>query len=245
MKSFEFNSYGNDIVAHNKTLFTEFSLDLFKPECLVANDVLQYRRMRAQDVNGRGGVHTFIFGGQDLVLRHYYRGGMISKYIYDSYLWQGLYKSRAMNELQMLSKMQAMSLPVPIPVAAHIQKNGYLYKADIITQLIPQALSCSTILIRNTISAEVWQNIGSVIRRFHDKGCNHADLNAHNILLNEKNCVFLVDFDKSQIETRSGSWKQRNLVRLKRSLLKLKNTEANFNYSEQDFKSLMQGYNSD
>lgn len=245
MNSFESNSYGNDTVVHNKTLFTEFPLDLFKPECLAANDVLQYKRMQKQDVNGRGGVHAFIFSGQDLVLRHYYRGGMISKYICDSYLWRGLYKSRAMDELRMLSVMQAMSLPVPIPVAAHIQKNGFVYKADIITQLIPQALSCSTILIKNAISAEIWQKIGFVIRRFHDKGCNHADLNAHNILLNETSSVFLIDFDKSKIETRPGSWKQSNLAKLQRSLLKLKNTEANFNYSEQDFKFLMRGYSSD
>ncbi len=243
MDSFEFSHYGNDIVTYNKILFTEFPLEIFNPDYLISNHSLEYKQLKSVDVKGRGGVHVFKYNNHDLVLRHYYRGGMISKFIHDIYLWQGLYKTRAIGEIQMLSRMQKMNLPVPIPIAAHIHRVGFAYKADIVTQLIPQSQSLSTVLIKNPVPKKIWHEIGFVIRQFHDNNCNHADLNAHNILLDEKGEVFLIDFDKSRIVKNSNRWMQSNLSRLERSLEKLKNTEATFNYSEQDFKLLMEGYN--
>lgn len=242
MDSFEFSYYGNDIVTYNKTLFTEFSLKLFNPDYLTSNHSLEYKQLKSVDVKGRGGVHVFKYNEHDLVLRHYYRGGIISKFTDDMYLWQGLYRTRAIGEIQMLSRMQDMNLPAPIPIAAHIHRIGFAYKADIITQLIPQSQSLSAVLIKKPVPNKIWHEIGSVIRKFHDNNCNHADLNAHNILLDEKGGVFLIDFDKSRIDNNSDTWLQSNLSRLERSLEKLKKTEATFNYSEQDFKLLMEGY---
>ena len=242
MDSFEVSHYGNDIVTYNKTLFAEFSLELFNPDYLASNHSLEYKQLKSVDVKGRGGVHVFKYNEHDLVLRHYYRGGIISKFTDDMYLWQGLYKTRAIGEIQMLSRMQDMNLPAPIPIAAHIHRVGFAYKADIITQLIPQSQSLSAVLIKKPVPNKIWYEIGSVIKNFHDNHCNHADLNAHNILLDEKGGIFLIDFDKSRIDNNSDTWLQSNLSRLERSLEKIKKTEATFYYSEQDFKLLMEGY---
>ena len=242
MNSFEFKYYGNDIVTYNKTLFTEFPQEYFNPSYLASNHSLHCRQLKAVDVKGRGGVYVFRCNDQDLVLRHYYRGGMISKFINDLYFWRGLYKTRAIDELQMLSIMQGMNLPTPIPVAAHIHRVGFVYKADIVTQMIPQAKTLSRMLTNQAISIKDWEHIGSVIRKFHNKNCNHIDLNAHNILLDAKSEIFLIDFDKSRIEKITGAWCQDNLDRLQRSLIKLNKLETTFHYSEDNFKSLMNGY---
>lgn len=243
MESFEFHYRDNDIVVHDRKLFPKFPLELFNSDRLKLNSSLQRKKSRVLNARGRGSVYVFKHDGRTLVLRHYYRGGMVARFFHDVYLWRGLYKTRAIAELRMLSAMRRMNLPVPTPVAARVRRTGFAYKADIITLLVPQSRSFSAVLNDRAVSTETWQRVGRVIRQFHDRDCNHFDLNAHNILLNEEGEVFLVDFDKSKIDRRSSVWKQTNLARLRRSLTKLKDIEATFHYSEENFKSLMEGYN--
>ncbi len=238
MKSFEFNYYGNDIVTYDGALFAEFPLGLFDLD----DPLLRDKEPGVLPSQGRGKARIVTHGGQALVLRHYYRGGMVAKFLHDVYLWRGLYKTRAIAELQILFAMREMNLPVPTPVAARIRRAGLVYKADIVTRLIPRAKSLGAVLQRNALSKRDWKRIGGIIKTFHDNHCNHADLNAHNILLDEKGRVFLIDFDKSRIDPAGGGWRRVNLARLKRSLVKLSNAEATFHYSEEEFKALMEGY---
>lgn len=242
MDSLEFNRYGNDIVAHNKSLYSEFRVDLFRPEFLSSDPTLHYKRLLPTDIKGRQGLHLFTYRGQQLVLRHYYRGGAIAKFTRDSYLWCGLHRTRAIGELQTLCTLRQLDLPVPAPVAARVRKEGLTYRADIVTRLIPKTRSLSTRLEENPLSTDTWRRTGAVIRRFHDHNCNHADLNAHNILLGEEETVYLVDFDRAKIGKAAGGTVQRNLSRLQRSLSKLKEREPSFHYSERDFRSFMEGY---
>ena len=243
MDSLEFNRYGNDIVAYNKSLYSEFQVDLFRPEFLSSDPALRYRRLLPADIKGRQGLHLFTYHQKDLVLRHYYRGGAVARFISDSYLWLGLHRTRAIGELQTLCTLRQLNLPVPTPVAAHVRKEGCTYRADIVTRLIPETQSLSSRLAKNPLSVDTWRRIGAVIRQFHDNNCNHADLNAHNVLLDENESVFLVDFDRAVVGKNTGTTGRKNLARLQRSLLKLKKRELSFHYSGQDFQSLMQGYN--
>jgi 3-deoxy-D-manno-octulosonic acid kinase len=48
----------------------------------------------------------------------------------------------------------------------------------------------------------------------------HADLNAHNVLLGEHHAVYVLDFDRGRIRER-GAWEQDVLERLRRSLRKV------------------------
>ncbi len=242
MDSLEFNRYGNDIVAYNKSLYSEFQVDLFRPEFLSSDPTLHYRRLLPSDIKGRQGLHLFTYHGQQLVLRHYYRGGAAAKFIRDSYLWCGLHRTRSIDELQTLCTLQHLGLPVPAPVAARVRKEGLTYRADIVTRLIPKTQSLSTRLAENPLSTDAWRRIGAVIRRFHDHNCNHADLNAHNILLGEEETVYLVDFDRARVGKSASGTTQRNLSRLQRSLSKLKKRGPSFYYSGRDFRSFMEGY---
>ena len=147
-----------------------------------------------------------------------------------------------MQEMEMLSTMHEAQLPVPKPAAVRIHKNKFTYQADIITVLIPNAKTLSSVLMRVALANETWQRVGRVIKNFHNHNCYHADLNAHNIMLNNEGGVYLIDFDKSEIKASSGKWKVKNLQRLKRSLEKLAKNNKGFNYSPADFDSMMQGY---
>lgn len=240
MKDFELIYEGNDIVAYNKLLFENFPLALFKPE----SQALNSSRVVKDDVvrQGRGEVYIFEYHNMQLILRHYHRGGMPAKFIHDKYLWQGFENTRAMQELDMLSTMRNFGLPVPVPAAARICKTGLKYQADIVTVLIPDAETLSSSLLAEPLPEEVWQRIGATIKRFHEHNCSHADLNAHNIMLDQHGDVYLIDFDKSKINSSSGKWQASNLNRLKRSLEKLEKMNSNFYYKALDFSSLMQGY---
>ena len=65
-----------------------------------------------------------------------------------------------------------------------------------------------------------WQAIGRCLRRFHDAGVHHADLNAHNVLLDGADRPWVVDFDRGR-RREPGGWRDRALQRLGRSLAKV------------------------
>ncbi len=70
-------------------------------------------------------------------------------------------------------------------------------------------------------STDPWVAIGKCIRRFHDAGVWHADLNARNILLDAQSGIFLIDFDRARFTPGKAVNGKNNLSRLKRSLEKL------------------------
>ena len=65
-----------------------------------------------------------------------------------------------------------------------------------------------------------WAAIGRCLRRFHDAGVQHADLNAQNIMLGAQGEVWVLDFDRGRLRE-PGAWRERVLDRLARSLAKI------------------------
>jgi 3-deoxy-D-manno-octulosonic acid kinase len=240
MKDIVVSNEGNNFIAYNRILFEEFPQCLFDPEYLEANSLLETTDNKLK--HGRGGVYGFNYKGFELVLRHYNRGGIPAKIIKDKYMWVGFANSRAMLEMEMLQAMYKMGLPVPEPVAVHVHRELMVYQADIVTVLIPNSKTLSSILLEVEFSSEEWQKIGQIIKKFHNFNCNHVDLNAHNILRDAGGKFYLIDFDRSSIKDVSGKWKMKNLERLKRSLEKLASVHNGFNYTSLKFASIMQGY---
>lgn len=194
-----------------------------------------------QPIGGRGTSYFFSVAGQDRVLRHYRRGGLIGKIILDQYIGLSLTMSRSWQEWQLLSILYSEGFPVPRPVAAGIRRSFLFYRADLITIQIPETTTLASVLDVGDLTLDCWFSIGECIRVFHDRGVYHADLNAHNILLNKDDKVFLLDFDRGRIR-RDGAWKQSNLKRLQRSLLKLSGQNEMFSFADKDWRSLLSGY---
>lgn len=182
---------------------------------------------------------------QRWVLRHYYRGGLIGKLNKDRFFNVPVPQSRAMAEFQLLQQMHQLGLPVPRPVAALFSKRTFSYRADILLELVNGSQDLAKLLRLQALAPIQWQQIGAMIRRFHDAQIYHSDLNCHNILFDPAGNFWLIDFDKCA--QRSGEdWKAATLARLQRSLLKeaglaQKNGQDWF-VTEEDWQMLLKGY---
>lgn len=178
--------------------------------------------------------------GINVVLRHYYRGGLFGKIVKDHYLFTQFEKTRPYQEFSLLQQMREWGLPIPRPIAIHIERHLCCYRADIMLEKLDNAQDLSKILQTQNLSAEQYQQIGRLIRQLHNHQVHHSDLNIHNILLDSNGTFWLIDFDKCGIEP-AEKWKQRNLDRLLRSFRK-EQERLNILFNEKDWESLLVGY---
>jgi 3-deoxy-D-manno-octulosonic acid kinase len=179
---------------------------------------------------------------QQWVLRHYYRGGLIGKIINDKYIFTGQENTRAACEYQLLNILQKLALPAPEPIAFCVIKQGLFYQADLLSSRIEHAQDLVAILSKEALAEEVWREIGKVIRRFHDAGIYHHDLNSHNILLDANKKVWLIDFDRGEQRKISASWQQANMARLLRSFEKEQAKLPSFHWEKRHWQLLLEGY---
>lgn len=195
---------------------------------------------------GRGTTVFVQHAGQDYVLRHYRRGGLIARFVEDRYVWHELAQTRAWREWHLLAELRQKKLPVPQPVAARVLRQGLFYRADILMRRIAAAQTLADLLLDSTLLAPLWQRLGQVLRQFHDAGVYHADLNARNIMLDRQENFHLIDFDRGALRRPHRRWQQANILRLKRSLDKFFNQaeidQTRFYFSDSDWQALLQGY---
>jgi 3-deoxy-D-manno-octulosonic acid kinase len=177
------------------------------------------------------------------VLRHYRRGGFMARILKDRYLWAGEARVRAFAEYRLLAVLVQRGLPVPKPVAARYQRSGMSYRCDLIMQRIADAKPVSSMLGAAALSDASWRAIGSTLARLHQNGVDHADLNAHNILIDGQGAVSVIDFDRGRVRAR-GAWTSENLSRLHRSLVKVSRPLPSDRFSPESWKCLLAGYES-
>jgi 3-deoxy-D-manno-octulosonic acid kinase len=190
---------------------------------------------------GRGSAWFIASGARHWALRHFRRGGFIARLSQDRYVWAGEDKVRAFAEWRLLELLTRRGLPVPKPIAARYQRTGLSYRCDLITQRILDANPLSAVLALGALPEAQWRAVGAAIARLHGAGVDHADLNAHNILIDVTGVVSVIDFDRGQTR-RPGSWSSRNLQRLRRSLDKISRGLPADRYTARDWDGLMAGY---
>jgi 3-deoxy-D-manno-octulosonic acid kinase len=191
---------------------------------------------------GRGSAVFIDADARRLVLRHYRRGGWMARLLGERYLWRGESLTRSFVEWHLLYVMHRAGLPVPLPIAAGYVRTGrHSYTADLLTEQIPGTGSLARRLRSGPLTLTAWIAIGRCLRRFHDDGIYHADLNAHNVLIDDSESVWLVDFDRGRLR-HPGFWCDANLVRLRRSLEKISGPLPPEHFSEADWASLLDGY---
>jgi 3-deoxy-D-manno-octulosonic acid kinase len=181
-----------------------------------------YPQRQSEDARGGRGAVWFLrhdFG--DAVLRHYRRGGLLGRFNRDRYLWTGEAASRSFREFRLLAELRRRDLPVPAPLAARYRRAGIWYRADILIALVPDARTLAQHVAQHDDDDGLWTRIGATLARFHREGVYHADLNAHNVLLDANDAVWLIDFDRGDLRPPGERWQQANLQRLHRSLHKL------------------------
>ncbi len=173
-------------------------------------------------------------------LRHYHRGGLFGKIVRDQYLFLSLERTRSYAEFTLLQKLRGAGVNVPRPIAARVEQTGLFYRADLLSEKISEASDLVDKLQIERLSGDNYKKIGLEIRKMHDVGVNHTDLNIHNILLDSEGKVWIIDFDKCKQQS-GQKWKESNLNRLLRSFNKEK-LKNNIHWNEEEFTSLLNGY---
>lgn len=187
---------------------------------------------------GRGGAWFVDFGGGDALLRHYLRGGLLAAVNRDRHLWRGIPYVRSFAEFRLLRALRAKKLPVPLPFAAWYRREGLQYRAAILMQRLPGVRSLAALAGDEELP---WEDVGRLVAKFHRAGVDHADLNAHNLLFDEDWRGWMVDFDRSRIRIIATGWREANLLRLRRSLRKVRG-ERSIAQVDADFARLRAGY---
>ena len=212
-----------NIIIYADDLIKDINRDFFE-----AN---QWLENKSDDVNVFGRGEAIFFSHQNLkcVLKHYYRGGILGRYIRDRYLWTGIDGSRSIREFRRLEELSAMGLPVPKPIGARVKKSGATYTADLITIEIENSKTLSELIIDDDADNNVWKAIGKCLHLFNNKEIYHPDLNTNNILIDDELNVYLIDFDTSSRLHQKISSKRSTLDRFHRSLKKtFKNSNKKF-----------------
>ena len=247
MKTSKISKTGDSYILYDASIIAEPTLQLFNRDYHTNQRSRQNKSVSNLSGEKPGGIGRapvvyFSQGEKSFVLKHYYRGGAVATILKDRYLGFSIIKSRAFREFRLLKKMNELGLPVPVAVAAHVDKGMLSYQADLITEELKQAETLSDVLSNSVLGNESWQEIGRCINRFHQHDIYHADLNARNILFVKKREIYLIDFDNSYIRLGADSWKMANLSRLKRSLLKFRKNIAGFNFTDDNWAALLDGY---
>jgi 3-deoxy-D-manno-octulosonic acid kinase len=220
-------------ILFDRTRLAQSDANLFDPEHW------DHRRQESER-GGRGSVWFVDGQAGPAVLRHYRRGGLPGRFNRDRYLWRGEACTRAFREFELLARMRGRGLPVPAPLAATYQRHGIFYRADILIGLIPAADTLARALREPLVDRGLWSRLGAILARFHAEGIDHADLNAHNVMIDARGEIWLIDFDRGQVRPTDGTWKQSNLARLRRSLQKVgASRDARW---EADWQSLLAAY---
>ncbi|EJG0972927.1 3-deoxy-D-manno-octulosonic acid kinase [Vibrio parahaemolyticus] len=203
----------NQVIWFDDEFITNPSQPIFDPEYWQSVNKI------VGSATGRGTTWFVQLDTMQAALRHYRRGGLFGKLVKDQYWFSGWDKTRSAEEFQLLLTLIKAGVNVPRPIAARVVKSGLTYQADLLSERIPNARDLVSILQEKPLPEGMYQKIGQEIAKMHNAGVNHTDLNIHNILIDDKDKVWIIDFDKCR-KQEHGDWKKQNLERLLRSFKK-------------------------
>lgn len=158
-----------------------------------------------------------------MVLRGYRRGGAVANISRDRYLWSGESRARSIAEFRLLQDVARRGVRVPGPIAAVYRREGISYGAAILLERIDGARTLAESVGRGDAD---WEAAGRLVAQAHRACLDHADLNADNILFDALGEAWLIDLDRGRLRTPGAGWRERNIERLHRSLLKRRDTRS-------------------
>ena len=157
-----------------------------------------------------------------MVVRRYSHGGLLKALTGDLYL----FGSRSFHELSLTEEIRSCGIPTIEPLGAVRQSVfPFFYRACLLSLEIPEAFNLVEYLQEAQTrlpgglpsKRKMIRTTGLLLRKFHDAGFFHRDLQLKNILIAGEQPL-LIDFDRSYRKpSLSVRERMRNLLRLNRS----------------------------
>ena len=173
--------------------------------------------------------------GPEWAVRRYYRGGLM-RVLGDRYLRTG--RPRSFVEFENSARIEEMGFGTPRIVAAAIYPRGAVYRADLVTEFVPNTRTLAQELFcgnhpgeepaRDDDRREALACTARLIERLAEAGVYHRDLNADNVLIareGQRVHAILLDLDRCKVGEPGGPVVAGRLrTRLARSIRKLGRT---------------------
>ncbi|MSR36946.1 MAG: 3-deoxy-D-manno-octulosonic acid kinase [Gemmatimonadetes bacterium] len=156
-------------------------------------------------LQGRGPVPVLTTPRGQWVVRRYHRGGMIAAPLLgDRYLRIGL--PRPMREARASDEVRRRGIPTPRVMAGAVYPAGAFYRADLVTEFVAGAVDLAYLLFEEQRSrrerSDVLREVGRLLARTAAAGVEHADLNAKNVLVEQRKggaLPLFLDLDRCRV----------------------------------------------
>lgn len=216
----------NEII-RNKNIYIQYDSNEFHnfTDKLFSIDYITKEGLIKSEINGRGETYEIELEGRRFILKNYIRGGLISKISHDKYLFDSMASTRSVKEYNFLYILFKKGLPVPKPAALKVIKNKFTYTASLITCKIQNNGTLHDFIMNKKMNLDLWNSLELTLEKFYNENVYHSDLNSKNIIIDQKNNFYLVDFDNSYFFYKKKLFKK-SLIRLERSLSKLNNYKS-------------------
>lgn len=144
--------------------------------------------------------------GRRWVVRHYRRGGLLARALGDRYLAVGV--PRPFREAGASAQARERGIPTPRVVAAAAHAAGAFYRADLVTEEIPEGLDLAAFLAPNRGASQAAAGLtatGGLVRAWEVRGVFHPDLHARNVVVQLSGggaAAHVVDLDRCRVRRR-------------------------------------------
>jgi tRNA A-37 threonylcarbamoyl transferase component Bud32 len=174
--------------------------------------------------SGRGGLSRFELSGVPVFGKRALHGGLVARVLRDLYLGS----ERAVAQIEIARRLNRSSIDTPEVVGIGWRPALLVFSAlAILTRALPSARN----LYEAAHHEETWRRrrsilvrLAGLVRRMHEAGFLHADLNVTNLVLSGRppeERLSVIDLDKGRFVARASCADRcRGLARLRRSYLK-------------------------
>jgi 3-deoxy-D-manno-octulosonic acid kinase len=221
-----------------KAIVKDQYLDFFWNEGFFQPQTL-FQDLSPSHLVGRTKLMLFVKNDLVFVIRRNFHGGIFGKVFKDVFL-DG---SRPHRELFIMWRLREVGIKTAEPIASFTVNFGPFKRTYLITSYIQGGKDFLEVLENTNPSLkrrEIFYQAGALIRKIHDLGVYHPDLQLKNFLLKGED-VYILDFDKAyQRIPLPLSLRFKNLFRFLRSLEKART--KGMRISPKEILSFWKGY---